>query len=161
MYHNSTATWISFSPSYPSDQTLWCSSDVPVQNRDYHFVAPFQDEDTNRFLVSTKRILGTGVTLTRAFRSVNMDADWEENWDIQCDGRHDRVIQKIKKTYTYYMVLDEEKSLEYKVLDVKARSEMLRELAYANEVDQWSLTIRPRWSFSDRLSLCLTFGDRG
>ena len=65
-----------------------------------------------------------------------MDADWDENWDIQCDGRHDRVIQKNKKTYTYSMVLDEEKSLDYEVLDVKARCEMLQELAYANKVDQ-------------------------
>lgn len=30
-------------------------------------------------MVSTKRILGTGVTLTRAFRSVNLDADWKPN----------------------------------------------------------------------------------
>ncbi|KAL9136302.1 MAG: hypothetical protein Q9175_002491 [Cornicularia normoerica] len=31
--------------------------------------------------------MGTGSTLTRAFRFINLDADWEEQWNIQADGR--------------------------------------------------------------------------
>lgn len=40
------------------------------------------------------------------------------------------MIQKNKKTYTYYLVLDKEKSLNYRILEKKLLEEILRELAY-------------------------------
>lgn len=46
--------------------------------RDILCVRPFEDDDTCRFLVSTKRNLGIGVTLTLASRTVDLGADWEE-----------------------------------------------------------------------------------
>ena len=39
------------------------------------FVQPSEANDANRFFVSTRRVLDIGVTQTRAFRSVNLDAD--------------------------------------------------------------------------------------
>ena len=113
--------------TYKHARTPWCSSDVPLKQRDSHSVEPFQTDGDVRFLVSTKRILGTGVTLTAAFRSVNLDADWEARWDVQCDGRHIRLSQKNKKTYTYYLVLDDTTSLDHEILDGQVRSQMLRE----------------------------------
>lgn len=40
---------------------------MPLKDRDRKFVRPFQNDDVCRFVVSIKRVLGTGVTLTRAF----------------------------------------------------------------------------------------------
>lgn len=102
---------------YPNHGTLWCDSAIPLKDRDVAIVRPFEEDNKSRFLVSTKRLMGTGVTLTRAFRSINLDADWEEQWDIQADGRVVRLSQKNKKTYNYYLVLDDPTSLDNKVLD--------------------------------------------
>ena len=91
---------------------------------------PFQEEDDKRFLISTKRILGTGVTLTRAFRSVNMDADWIQFYDIQCDGRVVRLSQRNPKTYNYYLITDDEHGVDQKVLFKQNRDNMTRQWAY-------------------------------
>ena len=127
---------------YPQHGTLWCSSNVALKDRDAKIVQPFQEDNESRFLVSTKRLLGTGVTLTRAFRSVNLDPDWEEQWDIQADGRVVRLSQKNKKTYNYYLVLDDPQSLDHKVLDKKVRREMIRTWAYNYERDKGDVSKR-------------------
>ena len=41
-----------------------------------------------------------------------------------------RLSQKNKKTYNYYLMLDDPNSLDNKVLDQKVRREMVRSLAY-------------------------------
>lgn len=62
---------------HPTRGTLWCSAAFQLKDRDTDIVRPFEDDDEHGFLVSTKRLMGTSVSLTRAFRSVNLDADWE------------------------------------------------------------------------------------
>lgn len=62
-----------------NQKILWCSSAIPLKDRDVAMVQPFEDKNESRFLVSTKRLLGTGVTLTRAFRSVNCRNGAAEN----------------------------------------------------------------------------------
>lgn len=41
-----------------------------------------------------------------------------------------RLSQKNKKTYNYYLVLDDEHSLDHKIVDKKVRRLMLRLWAY-------------------------------
>ncbi len=55
-----------------------------------------QSSQMSRF---TKRILGTGVTLTRAFCSINLDAHWNTQWDCAILGFHvnrpsDRLVYR-------------------------------------------------------------------
>ena len=75
------------------------------------------------------------MTLTRAFRSVSLDADWVEQWDVQADGRLVRLSQKNKKTYNYYLVLDDPKSLDNKILNRNVRREMVRSWVYSDTGD--------------------------
>ena len=58
--------------------TLWCSASIQLSDQDMAIVRPFEENGKDAFFMSTKCLLGTGVTLTRAFRSMNLDAFWEE-----------------------------------------------------------------------------------
>ena len=67
---------------YPPEQTLQYSSTNLTSERESNFIRLFKDNNTSRFIVLTKRIIGTSVILTRAFRTINLDTDQEEYQDI-------------------------------------------------------------------------------
>ena len=96
---------------------------------------PFEEDSTSRFLASSKRLLGTGITTTRTSPSVNLDAALEEYRDVQCDGETIRLSQRKKKIYNYYLVLDNPQSADDEVLDKKIRGEMIRSSVYTHDED--------------------------
>ena len=58
------------------------------------------------YLVGAKRVLGTGVMLTAAFRSVCFELDWRQYPGNQSDRLVSRLSQLNKETYNHYIVGD-------------------------------------------------------
>lgn len=70
---------------------------MPLKDRDEKNGRPFGENGSCRLVFGIKAVFGVGVTFTRSFRPVNLDEDWEAQWDIQCDGRPVRLSQKNKR----------------------------------------------------------------
>jgi SNF2 family DNA or RNA helicase len=67
----------------------------------------YKDAKAATILVSTPELLGTGLTLTRAFRVVLMEPAWMLRTEEQAFSRVQRIGQKNDKTYTYrYLARD-------------------------------------------------------
>lgn len=82
-----------------SSRAAW---NTPPGNRNDLYVS-FQTEDEPRILTGTYRTMGEGATLTRAFRCVLMDPEWEVAREDQAIARIHRCGQK-KNTTAYRLI---------------------------------------------------------
>ena len=62
------------------------------------FIEPFLERDSPRTIVGIKRMMGSCYTMTRVFRTVSLDFDWDPALDVQCDRRLCRFTQRNPKT---------------------------------------------------------------
>lgn len=100
----------------------------PTAERMKQYIEPFQEADLPRIIVGTKRVMGSCYTLTRAFRTVSLDVDWDPALDKQSDGRVCRLSQRNPKTYNYYIL--NRTGLDQKTLSKQDRDAVTR--AYAH-----------------------------
>lgn len=74
--------------------------------------------DKVHILVGVAAIMGTGMNLTRAYRTIILDPDWTLRTELQIRGRTNRsvIVQLAPKTTTY-RVLARDDYLESRIVD--------------------------------------------
>ena len=63
-----------------------------------------RNKATIDFIIGTPKTMGTGLTLTRAFRIVLMEPDWTTSVEEQGIGRIRRFCQRNPITYSYRLI---------------------------------------------------------
>jgi hypothetical protein len=113
---------------FPRFGVKWMHTDCPTAERMTRFIEPFLENDSPRIIVGTKRVMGSCYTMTRAFRTVSLDVDWDPALDKQCDGRVCRYSQRNLKTYNFYIL--NRTGLDQKTLNKQDRDAVTRWYAH-------------------------------
>ncbi len=113
---------------FPTFGVTWMHAACPAADRLPQYIEPFQEKDSPRIIVGTKRVMGSCYTMTRACRTVSLDVDWDPALDGQCDGRVTRYGQGNPKTFNFYIL--NRTGLDQKTLNKKDRDAVTRRYAH-------------------------------